>query len=265
MHEPPRPYGLAAGPAAPASGAASVGARGFERPPRPPPWIRRIRHAPMASSRFVPDSTCLTLFEVFAHHRTPPRQSARLPSTAGSRGGRRQIHARRDARPRPWRKTRHVAGVGRSPPACLPESDQADRRARPLARRADRIARPARVRIRSRKPWVFERRRLFGWKVRLLTSGTPSSSCSPHVATMCQLIWVDPGESETGVATSRSGCHREVGRGAGQEIATIVAGEIAGRQSSSTLPAWIEQPVERTRRDGKRQNRHSIVVLMARS
>jgi hypothetical protein len=64
---------------------------------------------------------------------------------------------------------------------------QADRRARPLDRRAERIARPARVRIRSRKPWVFERRRLFGWKVRLVTSGTPSSSCSPHVATMCQI------------------------------------------------------------------------------
>jgi hypothetical protein len=41
--------------------------------------------------------------------------------------------------------------------------DQADRRARPLARRADSTARPARVRIRSRNPWVFARRRLFGW------------------------------------------------------------------------------------------------------
>jgi hypothetical protein len=28
------------------------------------------------------------------------------------------------------------------------------------------------VRMRSRKPWVFARRRLFGWKVRLLTSGS---------------------------------------------------------------------------------------------
>ena len=31
------------------------------------------------------------------------------------------------------------------------------------------IARPARVRIRKRKPCVLARRRLFGWKVRLLT------------------------------------------------------------------------------------------------
>jgi hypothetical protein len=50
--------------------------------------------------------------------------------------------------------------------------DQALNWSRPLRRRAARTARPARVRIRSRKPWVFARRRLFGWNVRLLT-GTP--------------------------------------------------------------------------------------------
>jgi hypothetical protein len=49
---------------------------------------------------------------------------------------------------------------------------QALRRARPLWRRAARTARPARVRMRSRKPWVFALRRLFGWNVRLLT-GSP--------------------------------------------------------------------------------------------
>src|SRR4051812_42538351 len=41
-------------------------------------------------------------------------------------------------------------------------SGQADKRSRPLDRRAEIMARPARVRIRSRKPWVFARRRLFG-------------------------------------------------------------------------------------------------------
>ena len=46
---------------------------------------------------------------------------------------------------------------------------QAARRARPLRRRDDRIERPARVRIRSRKPWVLARRRLLGWNVRLDT------------------------------------------------------------------------------------------------
>jgi uncharacterized protein (DUF2132 family) len=46
---------------------------------------------------------------------------------------------------------------------------QADSSPRPLRRRACKMARPARVRIRRRKPWVLARRRLFGWKVRLLT------------------------------------------------------------------------------------------------
>ncbi len=44
---------------------------------------------------------------------------------------------------------------------------QADNSMRPLRRRAARIARPARVRMRNRNPWVLARRRLFGWNVRL--------------------------------------------------------------------------------------------------
>ena len=47
---------------------------------------------------------------------------------------------------------------------------QADRPERPLRRRAARMARPARVRIRNLNPCVFARRRLLGWNVRLLTS-----------------------------------------------------------------------------------------------
>jgi hypothetical protein len=47
---------------------------------------------------------------------------------------------------------------------------------RPLRRRAASTARPARVRMRMRKPWTFARRRLFGWNVRLLT-GTPETRC----------------------------------------------------------------------------------------
>ena len=39
---------------------------------------------------------------------------------------------------------------------------------RPLERRLARMDRPARVRIRKRKPCVFARRRVLGWKVRLL-------------------------------------------------------------------------------------------------
>ena len=49
---------------------------------------------------------------------------------------------------------------------------------RPLARRAETMARPARVRIRVRKPCLWARRRLLGWKVRLplATVLTPCSS-----------------------------------------------------------------------------------------
>ena len=46
----------------------------------------------------------------------------------------------------------------------LPDpTGQADSRSRPFARRDFKMARPARVLIRWRKPWRFERRRLLGW------------------------------------------------------------------------------------------------------
>ena len=61
--------------------------------------------------------------------------------------------------PQAMRGRKHVGGDGA----------QAASRERPLRRRPARIARPARVRIRRRKPCVLCRRRLFGWKVRLLT------------------------------------------------------------------------------------------------
>lgn len=44
----------------------------------------------------------------------------------------------------------------------------AERRLRPLARRALRTARPARVRMRRRKPWRRLRRRTLGWNVRFM-------------------------------------------------------------------------------------------------
>jgi hypothetical protein len=64
------------------------------------------------------------------------------------------------------RKLRAVAHPGRG------RQDQALSLSRPLCRRAARTARPARVRMRSRKPCVLARRRLFGWNVRLLTGGS---------------------------------------------------------------------------------------------
>ncbi len=53
---------------------------------------------------------------------------------------------------------------------CDTAMDQAESRARPLPRRRLRIMRPARVFIRARKPCLRLRRRLFGWKVLLLTT-----------------------------------------------------------------------------------------------
>src|SRR5690606_12608083 len=69
----------------------------------------------------------------------------------------------------PRRTARSKSTERRSRCAAGSTWDQAESSLRPLRRRAARMARPARVRMRSRKPWVFARRRLFGWKVRLLT------------------------------------------------------------------------------------------------
>jgi hypothetical protein len=83
---------------------------------------------------------------------------------------------------RPYQQVAHDSGPAGTGPGAhgqpelgavthpgLGRQDQALSRSRPLCLRAARTARPARVRIRSRKPCVFARRRLFGWNVRLLT------------------------------------------------------------------------------------------------
>lgn len=69
-------------------------------------------------------------------------------------------------------------------PRAAPRT-QADSFARPLRRREERIDRPARVRMRSRKPWVLARRLLLGWNVRLDTT------YSVHVGLA---RWGNPGE-----------------------------------------------------------------------
>jgi hypothetical protein len=66
-----------------------------------------------------------------------------------------------------------LIGPSGSGDATARAADQAASRLRPLRRRAETMALPARVRIRSRKPCVLCRRRLFGWNVRLLTGGLP--------------------------------------------------------------------------------------------
>jgi hypothetical protein len=68
-------------------------------------------------------------------------------------------------------------------PHCLDQRETVSR-VRPLPRLAARIARPALVRIRKRKPCVFARRRVFGWNVRfpLAILGSPTkrkAGCAP--------------------------------------------------------------------------------------
>lgn len=84
-----------------------------------------------------------------------------------------------ESRASPSRQSQLSASCGcvrEAPPKDL-TSDQAESARRPLRRRPDTIARPARVRIRKRKPCTRARRRLFGWKVRLPLATTFSSLC----------------------------------------------------------------------------------------
>lgn len=89
---------------------------------------------------------------IHVHHRSAtslfPAPADRLPEQGG---GPEAVFFRK-----------HCGGV-----ASVPRGDYAVRDLRPLLRRAETMARPARVRIRVRKPCLWARRRLFGWKVRL--------------------------------------------------------------------------------------------------
>jgi hypothetical protein len=72
----------------------------------------------------------------------------------------------------PQRTTAHRASVAPEELEVVPSTqsaDQADRRARPFRRRAEMMARPARVCIRFRKPCFLARRRVLGWYVRFMS------------------------------------------------------------------------------------------------
>jgi len=90
---------------------------------------------------------------------------------------------------------------------------QTARLLRPLRRREARMARPARVRMRRRKPCVLCRRRLFGWYVRLLTSQlflprTRSGNSSPGGARdPVQGHWSGRSRVRMGARASRSSLH----------------------------------------------------------
>lgn len=64
------------------------------------------------------------------------------------------------------RRSPDWSGDGRARPPSRSTPDQAVSRARPFLRRACTMARPARVRMRIRKPCLRARRRLLGWNVR---------------------------------------------------------------------------------------------------
>ena len=64
-------------------------------------------------------------------------------------------------------------GAPRQPLLSGEATAQTVSRLRPFARRRFRVLRPPCVFIRSRKPWVFARRRRFGWYVRFIASDSP--------------------------------------------------------------------------------------------
>jgi len=113
-----------------------------------------------------------------AHHKSyPGRLMPVLRVLADQQVAHHQGPARSGPSAHGQRELRAVAHPG------LGGQDQALSRSRPLRLRAARIARPARVRMRSRKPCVLARRRLFGWNVRLLTGTPGQGSCRGHART----------------------------------------------------------------------------------
>jgi hypothetical protein len=124
---------------------------GYARQPRPRPCSPRSRPAQARRGR-------------------AGRAGGQRPAAA-LRGGRRAGSARTPSASASvrLREAQAVTAALAGPDRRQARVDQTLIRARPLRRRAARIARPARVRMRSRNPCVFARRRLFGWNVRLLT------------------------------------------------------------------------------------------------
>ena len=113
-----------------------------------------------------------------AHHKSyPGRLLPVLHVLADQQVAHHQGAARAGPVPHGQRELRAAAHPG------LGRQDQALSWSRPLRLRAARMARPARVRMRSRKPCVLARRRLFGWNVRLLTGTPGQGSCCGHART----------------------------------------------------------------------------------
>jgi hypothetical protein len=142
----------------------------------------------------------------YAPPRCPRRGSRRIPrgparpGRDAAAGGPSAATGRTGHRPGPPRRTPPAAASSplREAPAVTAANagcaGQTLTRARPLRRRAARTARPALVRMRSRNPCVFARRRLFGWNVRLLTEGSRYGGCFGR----CMCPAARPGRFRTG-------------------------------------------------------------------
>ena len=165
----------------------------------------------------------------------------------------------------PWR-TRRDGSVGKqrvTTSEIRRQAGQADSSVRPLRRRAAMMARPARVRMRKRNPWVLARRRLFGWNVRLplvTTVGLPVLGARPQPSGLrrraCRVVRSSP--TDTG-GTITSGSHLACG-----------PERTGGARARKNARRWRELGLSLGGGDGRRQNlrppslsgRHAVRSVM---
>ena len=121
--------------------------------------------------------------------------------------------------------------------AASPEQDQAERRARPLARRALITARPPAVAMRARKPCFFARRRSLGWNVRFTETseiGLPDeNNPSPCKAQNRKTIAATPKSLVQRSVTGYAGRRR---RSAAVRRGATVPTAVAGRPCDRHVP-----------------------------
>ena len=211
------------------------------------------------------------------HHAGAYRFSHHQPDSAGgglSRVGEKVDHDRAAAYPPS--PPGHGGEISSRPKTVsggqhLGRPAQADSSPRPLRRRACRMARPARVRIRRRKPWVLARRRLFGWKVRLLTVWLHRNLCA-WGRLAGALGWV--AEVAPGIGRDLGGTAQEVaaGKETAHEVSTVRIDPCRGQTGARPrLPApprsqghpWLRQ-AERARRPEAWRHARGVSDVAAR-
>jgi hypothetical protein len=142
-----------------------------------------------------------------------------------------------------------------------------------LRRRVDRIARPARVRIRRRNPWVFARRRLFGWNVRLLTEhskiadGARRARRGPFWATAYGTGGGRPGQTRPATRVSPAGrvkpTRRQPEIDCGERVVAAHITLLASRRRRSPPPCGVAHPKCKSVESGR--HRSDTTVSRARS